>query len=157
MSEEKGREVFSKILWATDGSEAADNALAYVERFAALTGGVVEVVHVADNPIGSMADVADIEEAGSEAQSKINEQVAALSAKGLDTHLTLVPGRQRTAAHTIAEIAEKVDASMIVVGTRGHTTGGRNVLGSVTQTLLHVSPCPVVSVPDHITPRSRGA
>jgi nucleotide-binding universal stress UspA family protein len=148
--------MFSKILWATDGSEAADNALPYAEGLAALADGAVEVVHVADHPIGSMADVAAVEDPESIAQSKISDQVAALSAKGVNANLTIVPGRQRTAAHKIAEVAEKVDASMIVVGTRGHTTG-RNVLSSVTQTLLHVSPCPVVSVPDHITPRGRGA
>jgi nucleotide-binding universal stress UspA family protein len=38
-------------------------------------------------------------------------------------------------------------ADVVVVGTRGHTAIGGLLLGSVTQRLLHVAPCPVLAVP----------
>jgi nucleotide-binding universal stress UspA family protein len=144
--------MFSKILWATDGSEAADKALPYVEALAGVAGGAVEVVYVLDNPGGSMVDVDQLQAPDSDVQSKLKDQVDALSEAGVAANLILAPGRQRTAAHKIAEIAEQVGASMIVVGTRGHTAAAGGVLGSVTQRLLHVAPCPVVAVPDHISP-----
>ena len=34
-----------------------------------------------------------------------------------------------------------------MVGTRGHTPLGGMLLGSVTQRLLHIAPCPVLAVP----------
>ena len=48
----------------------------------------------------------------------------------------------------IADAAREVDADVIVVGTRGHAPIAGLLLGSVTQRLLHIAPCPVLSVPD---------
>ena len=59
-------------------------------------------------------------------------------------------------AQGIADIAEEVEADVIVVGTRGHWAIGGLLVGSVTQRLLHVAPCPVLSVPP-VTHRNRKA
>ena len=47
--------------------------------------------------------------------------------------------------------ARELSADVIVVGTRGHGRRSGMLLGSVTQRLLHVAPCPVVAVPVHGT------
>ena len=47
----------------------------------------------------------------------------------------------------LADHARAGDADVIVVGTRGRTTLAGLLLGSVTQRLMHVSPCPVLAVP----------
>jgi nucleotide-binding universal stress UspA family protein len=47
----------------------------------------------------------------------------------------------------IADLAREIDADAIVVGTRGHSPVAGLLLGSVTQRLLHIAPCPVVAVP----------
>ena len=50
-------------------------------------------------------------------------------------------------ADLIADVAHESDADLIVVGTRGHGRVAGMLLGSVTQRLLHVAPCPVLAVP----------
>lgn len=52
------------------------------------------------------------------------------------------------AAHMIVDVAREVDADLIVVGTRGHTPIVELLLGSVTQRLLHIATCPVLTVPN---------
>ena len=59
----------------------------------------------------------------------------------------MVDGGPGGPAHAIADAAKEVGADLIVVGTRGHTALGGLLLGSVTNRLLHIAPCPVLAVP----------
>jgi nucleotide-binding universal stress UspA family protein len=59
----------------------------------------------------------------------------------------MLGGHAGGAAHRIAEAAQEAEADLIVVGTRGHTAFAGLLLGSVTQRLLHVAPCPVLAIP----------
>jgi nucleotide-binding universal stress UspA family protein len=57
-------------------------------------------------------------------------------------------------AHVIAEIADSVDADLIVVGTRGRAPVSEILLGSVPIQLLHVAHRPVLVVPPPVKDRS---
>jgi nucleotide-binding universal stress UspA family protein len=50
-------------------------------------------------------------------------------------------------ASTLVAVAD--DAELIVVGAGGEAMSSANLLGSVTSTLMHRAPCPVVVVPSH--------
>jgi nucleotide-binding universal stress UspA family protein len=73
--------------------------------------------------------------------------VADLAGNGVPAVLETTGAWVGGAAHAIAEAAKAREADLIVVGTRGHTPLGGLLLGSVTQRLLHIAPCPVLAVP----------
>jgi nucleotide-binding universal stress UspA family protein len=143
--------MFNGIVWATDGSEAADRALEAVRTLASESGARVIAVHTAEYAVGH----AGVGRAGSmpqhvdedELQAKIAKQVSELSAQGVNAHSRIVPGEDGGAARIIAAVATEEGADLIVAGTRGHTALGGLLVGSVTQRLLHIAPCPVLVVP----------
>jgi nucleotide-binding universal stress UspA family protein len=138
--------MFTKIIWATDGSEAADLALPYAKTLAEGPGRVLVAVHVKEFFRGRasaypvLADEAEL-------VTKIRRQVEETQADGITTSLHIADASAPGGARMIAKVARDVDADIIVVGTRGHSAIGALVLGSVTQQLLHIAPCPVLAVP----------
>lgn len=140
--------MFKKIVWATDGSESADRALELVKSLGSEAGATVLALHSVEYVTGPGARGAFPQAADEdERQSKITKQVAELEGQGLTITLKVVHSGMSGAAHSIAEIAEQEGADLIVVGTRGHTALAGLLLGSVTQRLLHIAPCPVLAVP----------
>jgi nucleotide-binding universal stress UspA family protein len=139
--------MFKTIVWATDGSDAADRALPYAKSLADGPGRTLVVVHAKELMVGRsggypvLADEDEIE-------AKIRGQVKEAREEGFDATFKLVAGGAPHAAHMIVGAANEVGADMIIVGTRGHSPIAGLLLGSVTQRLLHVSPCPVLAVPD---------
>jgi nucleotide-binding universal stress UspA family protein len=140
--------MFKKIVWATDGSAAADQALPLAKDLAQQGEGELRVVHCEEVMLPARGGGAfPVYASEDELRAKIERQVAELSADGLKASLKTTRAPVGGAAHTIAEAAEEQEADLIVVGTRGHTPLGGLLLGSVTQRLLHIAPCPVLAVP----------
>ena len=81
----------------------------------------------------------------------MRELLGDLSQQGLNAILKAVDFVGPQPAQGIADIAAEVNADVIVVGTRGHSAIGGLLVGSVTQQLLHVAPCPVLAVPPPLT------
>ena len=138
--------MFTTIVWATDGSDAADRALPFAKALALDSGARLVVVHVAEfvgGRFGGYAAYSDDEEL----EAKIIRQVHEARDEGLDATFTFLKAGQAGAAHLIVEAAREVDADLIVVGTRGHGPLAGLLVGSVTQRLLHLAPCPVFAVP----------
>ena len=138
--------MFKTIIWATDGSEAADRALPTALELTAEANGRLLVVH-ANERFGGRAGgapvLADEEDLQSALVSKVNELVKS----GVNASFQVVSGLNTDPADLIADVAKESDADLIVVGTRGHGRVAGVLLGSVTQRLLHVASCPVLAVP----------
>ena len=140
--------MFKNVLWATDGSEAADRALPLVKKLAAESGGELLVVHCEEVTAPYRTGGAYPAHANEdELEAKIERQVAELSKDGVSAALQTTRTPVGGAAHAIADMATDSGAELIVVGTRGHTPLGGLLLGSVTQRLLHIAHCPVLVVP----------
>lgn len=140
--------MFNKILWATDGSDAADHALPHVKELASENGASVVVCHSVLAMLGPGARGEPVLANEEEIETKLERQVEALVGDGFKATLEIVGGDSvHGAAHDIARVADAQHADLIVAGTRGHTPLGGLLLGSVTQRLLHLAHCPVLVVP----------
>jgi nucleotide-binding universal stress UspA family protein len=126
--------MFKTVIWATDASEAAEASLPFARELAQESGGKLVVVHCED------AEELDL-------QARIESQVHDLRQDGVDVVFKLAGALDGDAAHAIADVASAFNADVIVVGTRGHGPVVGVVVGSVTQQLLHLAPCPVLAVP----------
>jgi len=141
--------MFRTVVWATDGSEAANAALPFARSLRAECGRIVAVHckelfewgRVAGQPV--LADEDDLEHT-------ILKQLAELRAVGEPVELVIAPGTAGHSAQVVADTARELHADIIVVGTRGHSPVAGVLVGSVTQRLLHLAPCPVLAVPLHI-------
>ena len=138
--------MFETIVWATDGSEIADRALPLVSELARCNSAKVVAVHADERLPGrlggapALADEDDL-------RRKIAGQVEELRKAGIEATLKVEAGAKETIAELIADAAREVSADVIVVGTHGHGGFAAAVLGSVTLSLLHHAPCPVLAVP----------
>jgi nucleotide-binding universal stress UspA family protein len=140
--------MFKKIIWATDGSEHADRALELAKSLASENAGTLVAVHTVEHLVGPGGRGAPTElPDDDELQTKIKGQVESLDSSGVTASLKVVDGGATGVAHTLARVAQEEGADLIVVGARGHTPLAGLLLGSVTQRLLHITPCPVLVVP----------
>ena len=137
--------MFETIVWATDGSELADDALEHVRKLAEIHGSRIVAVHANELLTGRfggaplLADEPDI-------RDKIADQVEDLRAAGFDATLEIRSGGHDVAT-LLEQAAEDVDAGLIVVGTHGHHGVTAAFMGSVARALCHASHRPVLVVP----------
>ena len=139
--------MFKTIMWATDGTENADRALPYAKALAREEGATLVVAHVVERYASHKASGLAVHADEEQVEAKLKKLVAQLSDDGLNADLTIVSHMGPQPAHEIADIAREAGADLIVVGCRGHAAVTGLMIGSVTQRLLHVSPCPVLVVP----------
>jgi nucleotide-binding universal stress UspA family protein len=138
--------MFKNVVWATDGSAAADLGLPYVQQLAE-EGAKIVVVHCQEFVVGPKSSGYTVHADEDELQAKIKRQARELREQGHEVGYRLTGSAAGGAAHKIADVARDEGADLIVVGTRGHTAIGGLLLGSVTQRLLHIGACPVLAVP----------
>jgi nucleotide-binding universal stress UspA family protein len=150
VSHEGKTRTFESILWASDGSEHADRALRYARELAGVNGARLIAVHVKEINAGRTG-VYPVQLDEDEVERKIQAQVKDLQDAGLAASYEQQAAAAGNAAHTLADAARELAADVIVMGTRGHAPIAGLLLGSVTQRLLHIAPCPVLAVPPERT------
>jgi nucleotide-binding universal stress UspA family protein len=126
------------IVVGTDGSKDAELAIERAAEIAKGTGARVDLVTVLHDPtfhepIASSARMGDVD-IGDVAEGVLARGARRLEETGLEveTHT-----RQGDPARALIEIADELDADLIVVGARGRTSLERFLLGSVSNKLSH--------------------
>jgi nucleotide-binding universal stress UspA family protein len=138
--------VFTTIVWATDGSSSADNALPLAKGLAQANGARLVVAHVEEVVIGRAgAPISTDDEA---LDTALNRDVAALERDGIRVEYRSTQEPAGSAAAAIVDLAKGMGADLIVAGSRGRGPLVGLILGSVALRLLQTAPCPVLIVPE---------
>jgi nucleotide-binding universal stress UspA family protein len=139
--------MFKSIVWANDGSEAAQRALPLVKELARADGATITIVHVVERVEGSggIGPTRRVDEP--ELQAQLERLAGELEQEGLSVALYINSDVGARPAHEIIATVRERNADLIVVGSHGHTMIGGLLLGSVAYRLLHAAPCPVLVVP----------
>jgi nucleotide-binding universal stress UspA family protein len=140
--------MFKTVVWASDGSAAAERALPIAKGIAQSSGGRLIVVYVNEVRVDSRAalatTIADIE---NEELAAVRRQAEALQQEGVAVKFVTGDVTVGGVARVIADLAREAGAEVIVTGTRGRNPLVGLLVGSVTSRLLEVAPCPVLAVP----------
>lgn len=138
--------MFTTIVVGTDGSAGADAAFTLAAQLAERDDARLVVVHVQEFLSGK-GGVYPLHIDEDRLTTKIRSAVEELNTRGVSTDLEIDQIPYGGPAHVIADAAKKVDADLIVIGTKGHNVMSQVVLGSVPTRLLHIAHRPVLVVP----------
>lgn len=139
-----------RILVPTDGSPQAREALDYaMAEFPDATFIAITVLNPADMSMGGtemgMASYADqwMEAEEERAEERFEELRSLAADRGVALEGETVLGRP---ARAIIEYAEENEIDQVVMGSHGRDGVSRILLGSVAETVVRRSPCPVTVV-----------
>lgn len=140
--------LYETILCATDGFEHSDRALAHAGALAAATGADLHVVQVTESSVtDGMFGGEHIAFAPAERRARVEAQIAEITCEGrVCTIPHFLPAGRGSVADRIVRLAEKIDADVIVVGSRGGGLVSGALNGSVSKLLPHLTLRPIVVV-----------
>lgn len=137
------------ILVPVDFSVHAEHALDWAIRFAKVFDARIHLLHSYPVNVGSVSPYGPalpseytlaLRQA---AEEKISEWADKITAKDIAVETEL---SQIFPSEIITQVAEKVDADLIAMGTRGLTGLKHILLGSVAERTLRAAPCPVMTI-----------
>jgi nucleotide-binding universal stress UspA family protein len=135
------------ILATTDFSATADSGLAWAARIAEVVGAPLHLVH-ATLETGSLGDylgLADetLDELERREGERLQAVAEALRADGIEAASSMARGN---ASEVITEVATRLEARLVVLGTHGRRGLAHLMLGSTAERVAQQAPCPVLSV-----------
>ncbi len=149
--------MYRRILVPLENSGTDACILAHVRDLARHCGARVLLVHVADGWAARNQEALALRESDEMRKDRayLEAQATALRDDGLDAEAVLAGGDP---AKEIVAIAERERCDLIAMGTHGHRLLADIVLGSVANTVRHLSMVPVLLVRDpHLAPAKGSA
>lgn len=141
----------SRILFPTDFSSCADNALDFAVAIASASKADLNLVHVYHEVTTPRISIDDLIEANREkldyAEKKLAELERCIYEKNKDLVVNTF-ARSGPSHETVLEFIDEKGADMVVMGTHG-SSGVREILyGSFAGGILEYAQCPVLVIPD---------
>ena len=134
------------IVLGYDGSEGARAALDKAIEVAQLEQARIVIVFGYEIPAAYGGETGEYRRVvRTIAEKAAADAVERIRQSGVECETELIPKRP---AEGLVSVAEQAGASMIVVGTHGEHPLTGAILGSVPHKLLHISPIPVLVVPE---------
>ncbi|KMJ60134.1 universal stress protein UspA [Bacillus sp. LL01] len=140
--------MIKKILIALDGSKHAQHAARKAAELAMqLKEITLTIIHVVEEaPPKSKLVLAnfDVEKVlRNDAYEKLIHTIRAFTEKNLEFELEVAIGEP---AEEIVRVSKEKQMDLIIIGSRGLTTFGEVIFGSVSHQVLHDAKCPVMVV-----------
>jgi nucleotide-binding universal stress UspA family protein len=139
------------ILCPVDFSDYSSHSLAHAAALARWYGASLTVLHVwpltpPPPPYDELASATllMLPEQREASLTRVRALVDTLGEPHVKAEARLEEG---SPAQVIVDVARRTHAGLLVLGTHGRSGFDRLVLGSVTEKILHRSPCPVLTVP----------
>ncbi|MGV3524344.1 MAG: universal stress protein [Candidatus Sericytochromatia bacterium] len=146
--------MISHILFPSDYSSASERAFDYVRELAQKLGARVTVFHAYEFVRSGAMDIYDFSygealntmyaEMETKSREHLERHKARLEAEGLACDIRIARGE---AGVLVVQLAEELNCDLIVMGRRGLGGLSSLLLGSVSNYVIHHSPCPVTVVP----------
>lgn len=141
----------TRILVPLDFSVHARKALAHARELRGVTGAELHLLHVVPTfPSYGIIDAPEVphplpEAERSDAERTLREVAAEVLGPGSPPTFH-VEGGMGNPALDVLNVAEELDADLIVMATHGRTGVRRFFLGSVAEKVVQLAPCPVLAV-----------
>lgn len=132
--------MFKTVLFPIDGSRESGQAAETVAELVKFHKSRLIIVSVVE-PVEETSDVMS----SPEAVAKLLQNAKALfSGQGIESETIEREGKP---AFTICDVADEVEADLIIMGCRGLGLTEEGISESVTNRVISLSPCPVMVVP----------
>jgi len=142
--------VYSKILVPLDGSRLAEKAIPYATELCKGSTEVtlLQIVHLplplAAPDVSIAVPMPDPDELMRDAQDYLEEIAKPLREEGVNVKTAVV--ERDVVADAIVDYARENDMSLIVMTTHGRNGFSRLVFGSVAESVVRHTPCPVLLI-----------
>ena len=141
---EESRGGWKRVLLATDGSRFSQTATARALDFASAYGGALKVLSVVDVPPEFYGEAPDaVEDLVTKAQGYVEDVRRESGERGIDAEGFVREGETYDA---IIKFVREQGIDTVVVGSHGRTGLKRLLMGSVTEKIIGLAPCPVLVV-----------
>lgn len=145
----------SRILYPTDFSDCAGQALPHARHLAEIYAAELHILHAlvlheADpgNAAHRLPDMEQLYQALEQHAEARLEATKDAQASAAGFRVKSAQRRAISAASAVLDYAEEAEIDVIVMGTHGRRGLRRLLLGSVAEEVIRLAPCPVLTVPE---------